>query len=97
MKVNNSNCDESGGKLVPIINLTNCGDKEDCIPACPYDVLEIRLIATEDRPSLNFKGKIKTFFKPNKAYVTDPNLCHACGLCVQVCPEKAIQLVKRKR
>lgn len=94
MELNNSNCDETSGKLMPIINLSNCGQKEDCIPACPYDVLEMRAIAVEDRLMLNFKGKIKTFFKPNKAYVTDPNLCHACGLCVQVCPEKAIKLIK---
>jgi NAD-dependent dihydropyrimidine dehydrogenase PreA subunit len=95
MELNKSNCDETGGKLKPVINLSNCGGKEDCIPACPYDVLEMQLITAEDRLTLNFKGKIKTFFKPNKAYITDPNLCHACGLCVQVCPEKAIKLTKR--
>ncbi len=94
MNKNKSNCDETSGKLVPIINLSNCGDKEDCIPACPYDVLEIRTIAAEDRLTLNFKGKIKTFFKPKKAYVKAQDLCYACGICVQVCPEKAITLAR---
>lgn len=92
MKPAKENCAESGGKLMPIINLSNCGGKEDCVPACPYDVLEMRTITAADRLKLNFKGKIKTFFKPKKAYVTDSNLCHACGICVQVCPERAIKL-----
>jgi NAD-dependent dihydropyrimidine dehydrogenase PreA subunit len=96
MKLDDSNCDETGGKLMPLINMSKCGGKEDCIPACPYDVLVMRPITPEDRLTLNFKGKIKTFFKPNKAYVTDPSLCHACGICVQICPEKAIKLVRAK-
>ncbi|WP_417603348.1 4Fe-4S dicluster domain-containing protein [Owenweeksia hongkongensis] len=96
MKTIKSNCDEEGGKLMPLINLSNCGGKEDCVPACPYDVLEMRTISPEDRLNLNFKGKLKTFFKPKKAYVTDPDLCHACGICVQVCPERAIKLVRNK-
>lgn len=96
MKLDDSNCDETGGKLMPVINMSKCGGKEDCIPACPYDVLEMQPITPEDRLTLNLKGKIKTFFKPNKAYVTDPSLCHACGICVQICPEKAIKLVRAK-
>ena len=94
MKQVNSNCDDFGGKLMPIINLNNCGGKEDCILACPYDVLEMRPISDEDRKALNLKGKLKTFFNEKKAYVTDPNLCYACGICVQVCPEKAIKLTR---
>ncbi len=92
----NSNCDDVGGKLTPIINLNNCGGKEDCIPACPFSVLEMRPISDEDRKTLNLKGKLKTFFNEKKAYVTETSLCHACGLCVQVCPEKAIKLTKNR-
>ncbi|MFK7748467.1 MAG: ferredoxin family protein [Kordia sp.] len=94
MKRTQSNCDAVGEKLMPVINLNNCGGKEDCVPACPYDVLEMRKITPEDRLTLNLKGKIKTFFKPKKAYVTDSSMCHACGICVQVCPERAIKLIK---
>lgn len=82
---------------MPLVNYSNCGGKEYCIPTCPYDVLEMRTIAAEDRLTLNIKGKIKTLFKPKKAYVTDPDLCFACGLCVQVCPEHAIQLIRVKK
>ena len=94
MKPIKSNCDEASGKLKPLVNLNNCGGKEDCIPACPFDVLEMRTISPEDRSKLNLKGKLKTFFNAQKAYVIDPDLCHACGICVQVCPEKAIKLVR---
>ncbi|MCU0429960.1 MAG: 4Fe-4S dicluster domain-containing protein [Cytophagaceae bacterium] len=90
-------CDPEGGKLVPRINMNNCGGKEDCIPACPYDVLEMRTISNEDRTSLNVKGKLKTFFNSQKAYVVAPDLCHACGICVQVCPEKAIKLIRNEK
>lgn len=79
---------------MPIINLSNCGGKEACVAVCPYDVLEMRPITDEDRLTLNFKGKLKTLFKNKKAYVTDPNLCHACGKCVDVCPERAIKLTR---
>ncbi|WP_341908180.1 4Fe-4S dicluster domain-containing protein [Fluviicola taffensis] len=97
MKDANSSCDDVGGKLMPIINLNNCGGKEDCIPACPFGVLEMRRITDEDRKTLNIKGKLKTFFNEKKAYVTDTGLCHACGICVQVCPEKAIKLTKNRK
>ncbi|WP_422859669.1 4Fe-4S dicluster domain-containing protein [Flagellimonas sp. S174] len=90
----NNFCKEEGGILKPLIDFNDCGGKEDCIEVCPYDVLEMRPITPEDKSKLNFKGRIKTFFNKQKAYITDVNLCHACGLCVQVCPEKAIKLTK---
>ena len=89
-----SNCDEIGGKLMPVVNFNSCGAKEDCVAVCPYNVFEMRLITDKDRLNLNLKGRIKTFFDKRKAYLTAPALCHACGLCVQACPEQAIKLSK---
>lgn len=89
-----SNCDNAGGKLMPIVNFNSCGAKADCVAVCPYDVFEMRPITIEDKAKLNLKGKIKTFFFKEKAYLTDPSLCHDCGLCVQACPERAIKLTK---
>ncbi|SHK50206.1 4Fe-4S dicluster domain-containing protein [Reichenbachiella agariperforans] len=94
MKSEENNCAESGGKLMPLVDFNSCGAKEDCVAICPYDVLEMRPISLEDKAALNLKGKIKTFFFKHKAYITDPSLCHACGLCVQACPEKAVRLIK---
>ncbi|MFK7980341.1 MAG: ferredoxin family protein [Saprospiraceae bacterium] len=90
------NCDDTGGKLMPVVNFNSCGAKEDCVAVCPHEVFEMRPITIEDKANLNLKGKIKTFFFKNKAYLTDPNLCHACGLCVPACPENAIKLAKLK-
>jgi len=89
------NCINEGGKIMPLVNFNNCGAKKDCVAVCPYDVFEMRPITTADKAQLNLKGKIKTFFFKEKAYLTDPSLCHACGLCVPACPENAIKLVKR--
>ena len=89
-----NNCDDEAGKLMPVVNFNSCGAKEDCVAVCPYDVFEMRPITVEDRAKLNLKGKIKTFFDKRKAYLTDPSLCHACGACVQACPERAIKLAK---
>jgi len=38
------------------------------------------------------KGGLKGEAK--QAYVVAPEACHACGLCVKACPEKAITLLK---
>lgn len=89
-----NHCDDTGGKLIPLVNFNSCGAKEDCVAICPYDVFEMHPITIEDKADLNLKGKIKTFFFKEKAYITDPNLCHACGLCVQACPENAIKLTR---
>lgn len=94
MAAQNGNCDVEAGKLIPIVNFSRCEGKEDCAIACPYDVFEIRPLALEDRAQLNFVGRLKTLFNKNKAYVVNPQDCHACGLCVTSCPEKAIQLRK---
>ncbi|MBX2874966.1 MAG: 4Fe-4S binding protein [Saprospiraceae bacterium] len=89
-----NNCDETGGKLMPVVNFNNCGAKEDCVAVCPYDLFEMRPITVADKVKLNLKGKIKTFFDKRKAYLTDSSRCHACGACVQACPEGAIKLMK---
>jgi NAD-dependent dihydropyrimidine dehydrogenase PreA subunit len=89
---NSSICSDIAKKLMPIVNFNSCGCKEDCVAVCPYNVFEVRPISKKDKATLNLKGQIKTFFYPGKAYVINPEQCHACGLCVQACPEKAIKL-----
>lgn len=79
---------------MPIVNFNSCGGKEDCVSVCPYDVFEMQPISKEDKAKLNLNGQIKTFFFKKKAYVINPEQCHACGLCVQACPENAIKLAR---
>ena len=81
-------------KLMPVVDFNSCGGKSPCIEVCPYDVFESKPIGLADRKKLNIKGKIKTFFNQNKAYVIRPDACASCGYCVTACPEKAIKLVK---
>lgn len=81
--------------MMPEINLGKCEGKEDCAEVCPYHVFEIRKATPEERAGFNVLERIKSFAHGHKkAFVTDPALCHACGLCVKACPEKAIKLVR---
>ena len=89
------NCQEESGRLVPLIDLNKCEGKTPCVPICPYGVLDIRQITDEQYQKLSFFGKLKTFVHgKKKAFVVKPDACHACGLCVTACPERAIKLVK---
>jgi len=89
------NCQEESGKLVPLIDLNKCEGKTPCVPICPYNVLEIKEISQEQYNALSFFGKLKTFVHgKKKAFVAKPDACHACGLCVSACPERAIKLTR---
>ncbi len=92
--MNNNPCHDIAGKLMPVVDLNSCGGKEDCIAACPYDVFKMLPITPEQKAQLTLKGKLKAFFFTNKAFVVTPAQCHACGLCVKACPEKAIKLTR---
>jgi len=90
-----SACKPEAGKLVPVINLSKCEGKKDCVEVCPYDVFEMQAISEEMYKTLTFTGKLKSFVHGRqKAFAIRAEVCHACGLCVTACPEKAIKLVK---
>jgi 4Fe-4S ferredoxin len=89
-------CRQSPGTFAPVINRNKCEGKGPCVPICPDDVIELGTLTKADRAGLSLIGKIKAFTHGGKqAFVVAPNLCSACGLCVQACPEKAITLVRR--
>lgn len=89
------NCKENAGQLIPVVDFNTCEAKGPCIEICPYDVFEMKSIKEEDFKTLSFIGKLKIrVHGKNKAYVVKPDSCHACGLCVIACPEKAIKLRK---
>ena len=88
-------CDDAPGRLKPIIDRNRCEAKTDCISACPYDVFEIRLLTDAERSGLSWIGWAKAWGHGNKqAFAVRAQDCHACGLCVSACPEKAIKLAR---
>ena len=86
-------CAPEGGRVVPVIDRNRCEAKSDCVEVCPYDVFELRRLTPEERSGLSFVGRLKVFFHGGKqAFAVRADACHACGLCVRACPEKAIRL-----
>lgn len=83
------------GLLAPVIDRNRCEGKEDCARVCPYQVFSMGVLPPEQRAALSFTGKLKGFFHGYKqAFAVNADRCHACGLCVTACPEKAIKLAR---
>lgn len=83
------------GKVAPKIDMNRCEAQADCVRVCPCDVFEIKSITVEDKSALSIRGRLKTWVHGgDKAYATNAQNCHACGLCVRACPEDAIELVQ---
>jgi NAD-dependent dihydropyrimidine dehydrogenase PreA subunit len=91
-------CKAEPGKWLPLIDRNRCEGKDDCVVVCPYDVFEVRRIDDADYAKLGLLGKLKSRVHGGKtAYSPHADACHACGLCVVACPEKAIKLVLAPR
>ena len=87
-------CKGQPGRVVPHIDRNRCEAKGGCVEVCPFQVFEIRALAPADRAALSFRGRLKAWGHGHRqAYVLRPDDCHACGLCVQACPENAIRLM----
>lgn len=86
-------CAGAAGKVAPFVDRNRCEGKAECARLCPYRVFEIRKLAAEDRAALSLRGKLKAWAHGWKqAHVVNPGNCHACRLCVEFCPEQAIEL-----
>lgn len=86
-------CQQPPGTWRPVVDRRRCEGKAACVPACPYDVFEVRVIDEADRKPLPFLAKLKLWAHGNRtAYTPKADACQACGLCVSACPEKAIRL-----
>ena len=91
-----ASCKHPPGVMVPQINPSRCEAKGPCVPACPYDVLEIRSLTPTERADMKPLQRFKAFMHGNKrAFVADAEACQGCGLCVEACPENAIKLKRR--
>lgn len=91
-------CKPAAVQLVPIIDRNRCEAKRDCVEVCPYNVFEIRKLEPAEKKSLSLVGRLKSFAHGGEqAFAVRAADCHACGLCVQACPEKAIKLISATR
>lgn len=78
---------------MPIVDRNRCEGKRECTRVCPYDVFEVRRIDDADFAALSFLGRLKSrAHRRQTAYAPRAANCHACGLCVAACPERAIRL-----
>jgi len=90
-----ADCKQEPGVVVPEINRDHCEGKEDCVEVCPYDVFEVRVLTVDERKHLGLLSRLRAFAHGNRqAFAVRAEDCHACGLCVQACPERAVRLVK---
>ena len=88
-------CRPTAGDLAPVIDLGRCEGKADCLQVCPFDVFEVRVATSAERKSLGLLEPIKSLSHGHKkAFTVRADQCHACGLCVEACPETAIRLLK---
>jgi len=88
-------CNAPAGTWAPVVDHGRCEAKEDCVIVCPNDVFEVRAIEAGDLAPLTFLGRLRVRAHGNRtAYTPRADQCHACGLCVVACPEKAIALVR---
>ena len=88
-------CQPTPGRLVPVVDRNRCEAKSDCVRVCPYDVFEVRRLTVEERSGFSLFGRVKLFVHGGKqAFAVHADACHACGLCVKACPEKAIRLAE---
>ena len=81
------------GSALPIIDRNRCEGKADCVRVCPYDVFEVRRLSKPEREGMSAFGTLRALAHGyRQAVVVRPADCHACGLCVKSCPERAITL-----
>jgi 4Fe-4S ferredoxin len=83
--------------VAPRVDPNRCEAKGDCVRVCPFDVFEVRTLSAEERSRLGLFARVRTMLHGNQqAFTPRLDQCHACGLCVAACPERAIRLVPRE-
>jgi len=86
-------CKAEPGTYRPVVNARRCEGKSDCVAVCPYDVFEVGTIAEADYLAMPLLVRLKLRVHGKQtAFTPRADACHACGLCVVACPEKAITL-----
>ena len=60
-----------------------CGEGEECITACPFDVWEVRPIKAS---LFGFREKVRL-----RPVFANPQACRGCFICVEACPTGALR------
>jgi NAD-dependent dihydropyrimidine dehydrogenase PreA subunit len=93
--MSDAECKHDAGVFLPVVDRNRCEGKKDCVAVCPYDVFTIATVPAELRRGLSLRGKLKGYgHRWQQAFASNADACHACGLCVAACPEKAITLAR---
>lgn len=80
----------------PVVDPSRCEGKGDCVDVCPHDVFEVRRMDDADFDALGRLARLKVRAHGRQtAYTPNQDGCRSCGLCVVVCPEAAITLIRR--
>jgi ferredoxin len=88
-------CKQAPGVIVPVVDLTRCEGKDDCVRVCPEKVFQVRRIDPHDYLALTLMQRFKQRVHGMKvAYTPNADACRSCGLCVSACPEHAITLAR---
>src|SRR5262245_13338696 len=86
-------CKHEAGLFQPVVDRNRCEGKEDCVAVCPYGVFEMAALGDAERAQLTLVGRLKAWAHGGRqAFAVRAADCHACGLCVAACPERAISL-----
>ena len=88
-----TDCKQEPGVIIPIVKLSRCEGKGDCVTVCPENVFELRRIDDSDYQQFTLLQKFKLRVHGMQvAYTPNADACRSCGLCVTACPEHAITL-----
>ncbi|MFI5352645.1 MAG: ferredoxin family protein [Candidatus Binatales bacterium] len=90
-----ADCKHEAGVFAPVIDRSRCEGKEDCVRVCPYEVFEMGKLTAELKSALSFTARLRaTLHRNRQSFAIRADNCHACGLCVAACPERAITLAR---
>ena len=53
-------CDDTPGRLRPVIDRDRCEGKESCVEVCPYDVFERGTLSADETRALSWLGWFKS-------------------------------------
>lgn len=88
-----ASCKGEPGRVAPVVDRNKCEGKADCVGVCPYGVFEMGVLDSARRGELSLLGRLKGWAHGyRQAFVMKPSDCHACKLCVEACPEDALEL-----